>query len=303
MDTKAPRASVILRTKNCESLIGQTLAALFSQDFRDFELIVVDSGSTDRTLDIVRRYPSTVVGMNPKEYLSGRALNLGASRAQSELLVFINSDTVPLVPDALRLLLSALDDPEVQAAFGRQVPRPDARSWVRHEVNTAFPDREDGVTFLVPFAAPFSVIRKSAWEEHPFFEEAWGSEDTEWGHWARTNNRKVRYITEARVMHSHNHNLRQLYGRLFTEGEALALILGGQDTILSTCRKAVGSIARDCAHAIRCARPFDLPSIPIRRLVCHWAYYRGHKLGEHRRATGSRDSSIGQEVILKRYDG
>ena len=303
MGHRTPRASVVVRTKNCEKIIGQTLTALFSQDFKDFELIVVDSGSTDHTLDIVRNYPCNLVNMDPNEYLSGRSLNLGASHARADVLVFLNSDTVPLTPHALGLLVAALDDPGVQAAFARQVPRPDAKSWVRHEVGVAFPDSEDDLSFLVPFAAPFSAMRRSAWDEHPFFEDAWGSEDTEWGHWARLNNRKITYVKDARAMHSHNHNLRQLYGRLYTEGEALALILRDKDSLAASCGRGVVATARDCAYAIRHGCLADLPIIPIRRAVMHWAYYKGHKLGERRLRTGDTDPTTGQQTILKRYDG
>ncbi|MFA6243862.1 MAG: glycosyltransferase family A protein, partial [Candidatus Hydrogenedentales bacterium] len=225
MNTEALRVSVIVRTKNCESIIAQSLAALFSQDFRDFELIVVDSGSTDHTLEIVANYPCRLVHMAPEDYISGRALNLGVSHARGELLVFQNSDTVPLAPNALDLLLKALDDPYVVAAFGRQVARPEAWSWVRLELESAFPDSENTPPWIT-FEAPFSIMRKSAWEEHSFFENAWGSEDTEWGYWARRNGKAVKYVKDACAMHSHNHNLRQLYGRLFCDGEAMALILG-----------------------------------------------------------------------------
>jgi glycosyltransferase involved in cell wall biosynthesis len=302
MDEEMPRVSVIVRTKNCENIIGQTLTALFSQDFKDFELIVVDSGSTDRTLDIVADYPCKLVHMDPNEYLSGRSLNLGASHARAGVLVFLNSDTVPLAPNAVGLLVAALDDPEVLAAFARQVPRPDARSWVRHEVSAAFPDSDEAPAWIT-FAAPFSSMRRSAWEEHPFFEDAWGSEDTEWGYWAQTSGKRITYVKDACAMHSHNHNLRQLYGRLYTEGEAMALILRDKDSLAASCGRGVVAAARESAYAIRHGCLADLPLIPIRRAVMHWAYYKGHKLGEKRVATGDGDSSIGQDIILKRYEG
>ncbi len=302
MNDSIPTVSVIIRTKNCANIIGQTLKALFSQHYKDFELIVVDSGSTDQTLDIVEEFPCTVVHMPPEEYLSGRSLNLGASHARADLLVFQNSDTVPLSPDALGNLVAALDDPKVDAAFGRQVPRPEAWSWVRLEVSSAFPDADETPRWI-PFAAPFSAMRKSVWEEHPFFEDAWGSEDTEWGYWARANSKRIRYVKEARVMHSHNHNLRQLYGRLFTEGEALALILADKESLISAFRKGMAGSMRDWAFALRHAYFGDLFFIPVRRAVMHWAYYKGHKLGAHRLATGNHDPATGQNVILKRYDG
>jgi len=302
MNTSVPRVSVIVRTKNNENVIAQSLAALFSQEFRDFELVVVDSGSTDGTLSIVSKYPCNLVHMRPEEYISGKALNLGASHARGGVLAFQNSDTVPLAPNALGLLVSALDDMETQAAFARQMPRPDAWSWVRHELSSAFPDSEEPPPWIT-FEAPFSVMRKSAWQEHPFFEDEWGTEDTEWGYWAKKNGKKIKYVREALVMHSHNHNLRQLYGRLFCDGEALAMILGDKDNALFTCGRGLLATVRELAFAIRQFCFADVFYIPIRRAVMHWAYYKGHKLGEHRLLTGDRDPTTGQRIILKRYEG
>jgi rhamnosyltransferase len=301
-NNKIPRVSVIIRTKNCDNIVGQALEALFSQNYKDFELIVVDSGSTDNTLDIVSKYPCKLIHIPPNEYISGKALNLGVSNSRTELLVFQNSDTVPINPEALGLLIEALDDPNVHAAFARQMPRPDAWSWVQYELDSAFPYADESPPWIT-FEAPFSAMRRSAWEEHPFFEEQWGTEDTEWGYWARDNGKKIRYVKDSQVMHSHNHNLRQLYGRLFCDGEALALILKNKETILSSFFSGVNASIREIMYALKNGYFLDVFYIPIRRAVMHWAYYKGHKLGEHRLATGDKDPTKGQQVILKRYEG
>jgi rhamnosyltransferase len=110
-------------------------------------------------------------------------------------------------------------------------------------------------------------------------------------------------VKDARAMHSHNHNHRQLYGRLFTEGEAMALIHRDKDSLAASCGRGIVAAARECVYAIRQGCLADLPSIPVRRAVMHWAYYQGHKLGEHRVLTGDNDPTRGQQIILKRYEG
>ena len=241
--TAVPRASVIMRSKNAEGVIAQALAALFSQDFTDFELLVVDSGSTDGTLDIVRQYPCRLLQIEPLAYYPGAVLNNAIEQTRAELVVFQNSDAVPLIPQALGRLLAAFDDPQVDAAFARQLPRPGADPWVQRDYAASFPPGGPAPPW-VTLSLPLAAMRKSAWRLHPFYTDAWASEDTEWGHWASQNGRVIRYVPEALVMHSHNYTLRQLYGRRFVEGEADAFIYGGGDSLpamapASSLRRAI----------------------------------------------------------------
>jgi rhamnosyltransferase len=151
------------------------------------------------------------------------------------------------------------------------------------------------------YSLPFAAMKRTAWERHPFYEDAWGSEDTEWGHWARQNDVVTRYVPEALVMHSHNYTLRQLYGRRFIEGEADAFILGDTVSIPMFLRRLCRSWARDVgAHLVAGDFLGLLLSLP-RRWVYHWAYWKGHALGERRVRNGSQDASIGQQVVLKRW--
>jgi len=299
--TAVPRASVIMRSKNAEGVIAQALAALFSQDFTDFELLVVDSGSTDGTLDIVRQYPCRLLQIEPLAYYPGAVLNNAIEQTRAELVVFQNSDAVPLIPQALGRLLAAFDDLQVDAAFARQLPRPGADPWVQRDYAASFPPGGPAPPWIT-LSLPLAAMRKSAWRLHPFYTDAWASEDTEWGHWASQNGRVIRYIPEALVMHSHNYTLRQLYGRRFVEGEADAFIYGGGDSLPAMARRFLTSAARDGADHLLRRRWSHIPGILPRRAVYHWAYYKGHRLGERRRDSGDKDARTGQDVVLSRYD-
>jgi rhamnosyltransferase len=293
------RVSIIMRSKDSAWVIGQALAGLFSQRRKDFELLVVDSGSTDATLEIAGRFPCRVIRIPPQDYFPGEVLNRAIQQVAGELLVFQNSDVVPLVPEALDRLLRPLEAGEADATFARQVPRPEAHTWVRRDYAASFPPSGAPPPWMA-WSLPFAAMRRSAWEQHPFYVDAWGSEDAEWGHWARRNGLTVRYVPESLVMHSHNYTLRQLYGRRFIEGEADAFILGGRVSLPVLARRLGRAWARDAAvHLAARDLPGLVLSIP-RRFVYHWAYQQGHALGERRRETGSRDASIGQRVVLER---
>ena len=298
----APSVTVIMRSKNSADTIGQALAGLFAQRYDDVELLVVDSGSTDRTLEIVRQYPARLIEIAASDYYPGPVLNLAIAESRTDLVVFQNSDVVPLTPDALRALVAPFGDPAVQATFGRQVPRPEAHTWVRRDYAAAFPASGDAPSWL-PYSLPFAAMRKSAWQSRPFYADAWGSEDTEWGAWARRAGHPVAYVPGAAVMHSHNYALRQLFGRRFIEGEADAFVPGTSGSALGQARRALTAVARDVAWHLRAGDLRGLVQSPARRAVYHWAYYRGYRHGAARRARGDRDASVGQQVVLSRYEG
>ena len=69
--------SFVIRTKNEEKLIGKVLKSLWDQTYKNFEVIIVDSGSTDKTLEIVKKFPVKLIEIKPKEYNPSYALNLG----------------------------------------------------------------------------------------------------------------------------------------------------------------------------------------------------------------------------------
>ncbi|MDX9720462.1 MAG: glycosyltransferase family 2 protein [Myxococcota bacterium] len=296
-----PKVTIIMRTKNSADIVHQALASMFAQDFKDFELLVVDSGSTDETLDMVAAYPHRLQQIRPEDYFPGRVLNQGAAAAAGEILVFWNSDVVALDPHALGRLVAAFDREELVAAFARQLPRPEAHVWVRRDYRRSFPERGPAPPWI-SLSLPLAAMRKRIWEQRPFYTDAWASEDSEWGHWARRAGYEVAYVADARVMHSHNYTLRQLYGRMFVEGEADAFIHGGKASLLGHVRGYVGAVLGDCAAEWKEGRLRDMPLAFARRAVFQWAHLKGWKHGAQRREEGNFDAEFGQRVVLARHE-
>ena len=86
------------------------------------------------------------------------------------------------------------------------------------------------------------------------------------------------------------------------EGEADAFIYGNNDSLSAMASRTLRSCANDLTFHLRKRAWGELPTIIPRRLVYHWAYYRGHKLGEHRQRRHDRDVSVGQSAVLSRYE-
>jgi rhamnosyltransferase len=291
------RVSIIMRSKNSDWVIGEALAALFSQTFQDFELIVVDSGSTDNTLDIVSHYPCRLIQIEPGDYYPGKVLNDAIHECSSELIVFLNSDSVMLSPHSLDKLLSKLSDKDMVAVFGRQLPRPEAHTWVLRDYALSFPASgaaPDWITLSLPLAA----FRRNIWEKHPFYTDAWASEDTEWGNWARQKGLKVGYAPDAITMHSHNYTLKEIYGRRFVEGEADTFIYAKSVSLFSIGTDLVKSFLRDIPLHLKKGDLLGFFAIIPRRFFYHWAYFKGRQIGLKRQASNNNDCSEGQSVVL-----
>jgi len=90
---KTPEFSIIIPVKNGEKTIAENLASIYNQEFKDFEIIVVDDNSTDRSREIVKRFKCNLITLK-KNYGAANARNVGAAKAKGKILIFTDSDIV-----------------------------------------------------------------------------------------------------------------------------------------------------------------------------------------------------------------
>ncbi len=108
------RVSVVLTVYNGERYVEEALASLRAQTYPDFETIVVDDGSTDRTVEIVRGHAGDRVRLLcPGRLGRGRALNYGVAHSDGEYIAVLDADDIAL-PTRLERQVELLDAcPEV----------------------------------------------------------------------------------------------------------------------------------------------------------------------------------------------
>jgi glycosyltransferase involved in cell wall biosynthesis len=117
-----PKITIVIPTLNQGRYIEATLQSIVSQQYPNLELIVVDGGSTDSTLAIIKKYESRITWW-VSEHDSGQtaAINKGFARATGEILAWINSDDL-VAPGALKCVISYfLGQPEVQVLYGNRI--------------------------------------------------------------------------------------------------------------------------------------------------------------------------------------
>jgi rhamnosyltransferase len=228
MQLDAPLVTIIMRSYNEAWALRETLPALQAQDYRNWELIVIDSGSTDGSAELIRQAnPRSFIQIAPQEYNPSRVMNTGMELARAEFGIFINADATPQGSNWLRPLVEALQDPKVAAVYGRQIPRPDCQAVYAHDYDRCFgPGREAG-QWEHFFSMASSGIRKDVWSLRGFSDRFQYSEDDEYTRWCCSKGYLVRYVPESVAMHSHNYTTAQAYKRSFGEGKALAGVWNG----------------------------------------------------------------------------
>src|SRR5512141_26206 len=229
-----PFASIIVRSYNEGWALKETLAALQVQSHRNWELIVVDSGSTDGSVELIRQAkPRHFVQIRPEEYNPSRVMNRAMQLAGAEFGIFLNADATPQGNNWLAPLLVPLQDPNTAAVFGRQVPRPDCRAVYAHDYERCFGANRQSAHWQHFFSMVSSGLRKDIWARRGFAENLQYSEDDEYTRWCRAHGYRVVYCPESVVMHSHNYTPSQAYRRSFGEARALAGVWSGSPAAMN----------------------------------------------------------------------
>ena len=273
----APNVSVIVRAKDEAATIAQVLDAVMAQDLSPCEVILVDSGSTDDTLEIAGRYPVTIRRMNPADFTFGAALNLGFAPTRGELLVSLNADAIPAGTGWLRALVNPFSDASVAGAYGRQLPMDDSWPVVRYGIESLH-DSNGGCHAARPrFSNVNSCVRREVWQRLPFHELWTGCEDADWAKRVVAHGYCVEYVPGAAVKHSHNETLRKLWFRSWTEGAAAAIREPEARCRLAGRLKTVAvGVARDWLRLLRERRnPRWLLHSVAYRTCREVAFYRG----------------------------
>jgi len=100
-----PQVSIVVRAYNEGRYIEQLLYGIKEQDFPDYEVILVDSGSEDSTVAIAESYGARVVHIEKERFSFGRSLNMGCESARGAIIVIASGHVYPLNKNWLRLLI------------------------------------------------------------------------------------------------------------------------------------------------------------------------------------------------------
>ena len=194
--------SIILRTKKEERWITAWLHAVFSQRHRDFEVILVDNESADRTVEKAKQF-GLAKDVTCTDYRPRKALHLGIREARGEYIVCLSGHCIPVDEHWLEHLLRNFEDASVAGVYGRQEPMAFTPDTDKRDLVLLFGldrkvQRKDSF-----FHNANSMIRRECWEQVPFDDQVTNIEDRVWAQQMLQRGRTIVYEPEARVYHYH----------------------------------------------------------------------------------------------------
>jgi rhamnosyltransferase len=215
-------ASIIIPTRNGLPLVERCLRGVLSQKTSfPFEVVVIDSASTDGTWEFLESFPVRRIRIRAEDFNHGATRNLAAWKAYGEFLVFLVQDAVPADDTWLANLISAFDDPDVVGVYSRQRPRTESNPVTWYMTLGTTPDgdnrrvkrlaRHTRMDALQPeeqlelsiFQNNSSGVRRSVFLREAFDSVPYG-EDISWGKRMIEAGHALVYEPSSVVLHSHD---------------------------------------------------------------------------------------------------
>ena len=209
------------------------------------EIIVIDSGSTDKTLEIARKYEAKIFQIDQENFNHGTTRNFGAENANGEYLCFLVQDAFPIGHYWLYKMVQVLHmDQQIAAATCRQIPRSDAdlfacfglwqhytytldaqfdRVCEYHSDFDALPGEEK--RRLAGLDDVSCLIRKNIFEKYRF-RKIQSSEDLDLGKRFIQDGYKNAFLFSVGVIHSHNRDAGYFLNRSFVDTKTVSEIIG-----------------------------------------------------------------------------
>ncbi len=216
--------SIIILTRNAGTLFKNVLTNVFKQDYKEYEVIVIDSSSEDNTINIAKQFPVKIIVIDPKDFGHGKTRNFGAKIAKGKFLVFLTQDAVPRDNSWLTELIKDLNDKKIAGVYGRQIARDDAIPMEKFFYFKMYHDKKiiwnkNNIKYdEIIFSNTNSAVRKKFLLEDPFTEKILMSEDMEWALTMIDKGFNILYQPLAIVNHSHDTSTINLFKRYFDFG-------------------------------------------------------------------------------------
>lgn len=216
------KVSVVIITKDQKDFLQKSLPVLLNQDLDgDYEIIVVDSGSTDGAREYVQSLPVELIKIQPETFNFAKAFNIGAKKAQGKYLVRLSGDVIPIGKNWLREMIKPFEDPTIGGTYGiytitgregygypdywpaERFPQKLTRYSVRPTPLTGLFGDAEAREKAFNFAGGCCAIRRDLWQKRPFNEKFLAGEDAEYAWFLHLIGYDIVCNPKAKTIHEH----------------------------------------------------------------------------------------------------
>ena len=195
------KVSIIIRSKNEEKWIGLCLSMLFRQTYKNFEVILVDNDSSDKTIQKAKQWPVKLIKI--KKFLPGDAINKGIEASNGEIIVCLSAHCIPKDKHWLSSLIKPLNNKKVAGVYGKQVPLSSSSAMNKRDLYIVFGNEKRIQKKDTFFHNANSAFMRSTWKKFPFNPELTNIEDRIWGQEVINAGFKIVYEPKSCVYHHH----------------------------------------------------------------------------------------------------
>lgn len=277
MPTKT--VSIIIRCFNEVAHIGKLLTGIEKQDYPNIEIIIVDSGSNDGTVEICQKFNTTIISILPEDFSFGYALNKGCEAATGDILLFASAHVYPVYTNWVSLMAKPFENDKVALTYGGQIGN-ELTKFSEHMIfRKWFPE-----TSVKRQNHPFCnnancAVRKNLWLVQNYDEQLTGLEDLDWANKILKKGYHIAYQADAKIVHVHEETPKRVFNRYKREAIAIKNIFPEQKfTLIEFLKLFIGNTFSDYISAIKQGVFFkNILEIPVFRFMHFWGTYKGYR--------------------------
>ncbi len=286
------KVSIIIPVYKGAGFLSVLLSKLSEQNYKDYELIVIDSSSPDDSALIAASFNARVITIKKQDFDHGGTRSLGGKESQGDVIIYLTQDVIPFDNNSIGNILKPFnaelkDTTPTGAVYGRQIAHLNATPFAAHSRHFIYPENSytrvlaDKDRFMIKTAFlsnSFSAYSRKAMNEIGWFKSNLiTTEDTYAGAKMLAAGYKIIYAADAVVYHSHNYSIKDEFQRYFDIGS----FHRNEDWIFRDFGNADDEgfrfVLSEFKFLIKIKKYLYLPEFFIRNLL----KFIGHRLGYH----------------------